>query len=1032
MPSVVGGSKNFPNGSPLNKGVRAMKGWVKVAIVLAIALMGLEIIARIYVENLWFRELNFQSVFWKRLRWQGSITLVAGFISWAFIVFQVKVANRLAHEEAQLKSLAVTQAASAPVPVAIGSRYLPMPAPPVGPKAHSRPLPLPVLLPLIIALQIILVALVMYYVFITIQVWTPDYTLPNITPAVPQPFRLRLLFTNFSNGRAQLGATALAGILALIGVLRGPKLLPGLVFILSGVWGLLLSGNWFRLLLSFNSQSFNAIDPQFHRDISFYIFQIPLWQLLESWWRGLFLFSLLAVTLIILKSGNSLSEGRFPGFSPAQLRHLSALGAAVAATLAVEHWLKRYGYLFANHGVVYGANYTDVHWRLPVETGLAIFTVAIAIWSGWLSLKGWPSGKGTGAPQRRGQLPLIGLWLPMSVYLLILLLQNLGGWAIELLVVQPNQLTRERPYLARNIAATREAFNLQIIQPTTLSGRGQLTPASLESNRLTLDNIRLWDPIPLLKTNRQLQQIRLYYKFVDADLDRYTIRVQKDDTQTISTAKQQVLIAPRELDYTAVPEKAQTWVNKHLVYTHGYGFTLSPVNLVDQGGLPYYFVKDIGTDENEGALRTSSELIRTSIPIGKPRIYFGEITDNYIMTNTAIPELDFPSGEENVYNFYDGRGGIFLNSPLRKLLFAVYLRDWQMLFTENFKPDTRILFRRNINHRIRHIAPFLRFDRDPYLVTAKVKGEEHSTLYWLIDAYTTSNYYPYSDPGEGDANQPGRNFNYIRNSVKILVDAYNGDVRLFTIDKQDPLINAWQKIFPELFLPFSSMPATLKSHIRYPVDMFSTQSERLLTYHMEDIDVFYNREDQWRIPQETYADEQQPIAPYYLIMKLAGIDAKEEEFVLSQVYTPNARNNLIALLFARCDEQNYGKLLLYTLPKERLVYGPEQIEALVNQDPVISERISLWNRRGSRAIQGNLLVIPIEESLLYVEPIYLEAEKNSLPTLARVVVVYGNQIVMAESLNEAIDAIFSPDSLGGEAIVRPVDGVVNGINNELN
>jgi uncharacterized membrane protein (UPF0182 family) len=639
------------------------------------------------------------------------------------------------------------------------------------------------------------------------------------------------------------------------------------------------------------------------------------------------------------------------------------------------------------------------------------------------------------------RLPMIALWLPLSIYLLLLLVQSSVGLGIELFGVQPNQLTRERPYIARSITATRRAFNLDVIQPVTLAGEGQLTQQDLTENRATLDNIRLWDPLPLLKTNRQLQQIRLYYRFPDADLDRYTIRVDTDaeplnpetaiapgspslppaKPDTITTAKQQVLISPRELDYSSVPDKAKTWVNQHLVYTHGYGFTLSPVNLVDQGGLPFYFVKDIGTDTEEDALRTSSELIRTSIPIGKPRIYFGELSDTYIMTNTQVRELDFPSGDENVYNVYDGRGGIALNSPLRKLLFAVYLRDWQMLFTQNFDVNTKVLFRRNINHRIRHIAPFLRFDRDPYLVTANVPGEKPSTLYWLIDAYTTSNYYPYSDPGDGDLVQPARNFNYIRNSIKIAVDAYNGDVHLFTVDDTDPLIQAWQRIFPELFQPLRAMPPTLKSHIRYPVDLFSTQSERLLTYHMEDIDVFYNREDQWQIPREIYGEEQQAINPYYLIMKLAGIEAKQEEFVLSQVYTPNSRNNLIALLFARCDEQHYGKLLLYTLPKERLVYGPEQIEALINQDPIISERISLWNRKGSRVIQGNLLVIPIKESLLYVEPLYLEAEENSLPTLARVVVVFGNQIAMAETLDEALNAIFEPDGTAPEAIVRPVE-----------
>lgn len=993
-----------------------MVRWLKMAIAVGIGLVGLAIIAQIYGENLWFQELGQQAVFWRRVRWQSGIAVVCAALSWAFLRYQVHLAQHRAYPQA----LPREQSQPVPLLVGAGSRYLPLPTAPAPRLAHARPLLLPVLLPLIMGLQFVLVALVMYYVFVTIQVWTPDYTLPNITPAVPRPFHLNWLFTNLQNFRAQFLLTACVGLLTVIGLWRGTILLPNLILLISGVWGFLLSGNWSRLLLSLNLQAFSGADPQFHRNISFYIFRLPLWQLLESWWRGLFLFSLLVVVLIYLKSGNSLSEGKFPGFSASQLRHLSRLGGLVASTMTVEHALRRYGYLYANHGVVYGANYTDIHWRLPVETGLVFFTGSIAIWLFWLGLKGWRSVPV--AQPKRGRLPLITLWLPVAVYFLLLLLQNLGGLAIEMLVVQPNQLTRERPYLARNIEATRRAFNLDVIQPATLTGRGQLSEADLEANRATLNNIRLWDPIPLLKTNRQLQQIRLYYQFPDADLDRYTIRVEKETTNTIDTAKQQVLIAPRELDYTAVPEKAQTWVNKHLVYTHGYGFTLSPVNQVDQGGLPEYFVKDIGTNENEGALRTSSELIRTSIPIGKPRIYFGELTDNYIMTNTLIPELDFPSGENNVYNFYDGRGGILLNSPLRKFLFAIYLRDWQMLFTENFKPDTRVLLRRNINHRIRHIAPFLRFDRDPYLVTAAVAGEGNSTLYWLIDAYTTSNYYPYSDPGQGDASQPARNFNYIRNSVKILVDAYNGDVHFFTVDQKDPLIQAWQQIFPELFRPFSAMPRTLKSHIRYPVDLFSTQSERLLTYHMEDIDVFYNREDQWQIPQETYADEQQPIEPYYLIMKLAGIKSEGEEFVLSQVYTPNARNNLIALLFARCDQQNYGKLLLYTLPKERLVYGPEQIEALINQDPVISERISLWNRRGSRAIQGNLLVIPIKESLLYVEPIYLEAEKNSLPTLARVVVVYGNKIAMAESLNQAIDAIFKPELVQGEAIIRPLEG----------
>jgi len=1000
-----------------------MKQGLKGAIAVGLIIIGINILAQVYVDSLWFQELNLLLVFWKRLGWQLSIAVVCAGISWGFLSYQMNVAHRLAADALPRPHPTITD---------LRSRYLPEPLHPSRRSPRSGALHLPTLLPLIIALQFTLVALGMYYLWVTVQVWTPDYTLPSITPAIPRPFHLGWLFKAAQVWRTQIVAVVIGLGLTALSIWRWRWSLPLLVALLSGVWGLLLAGNWSRFLLFLNAQSFNRVDPQFQRDIGFYVFQLPVWQLLEAWLRGLFLFSFLAVLLTFLQSGNSLSDGKFPGFSPAQLRHVCRLGAAVAASFAVEHWIRRYGYLYAPHEVVYGANYTDVHWRLPVETGLVMFTGAIACWLAWLGWKGWHKVVPSAAHRPPQKLPMVALWLPLSVYLLLLLIQSSVGLGVELFGVQPNQLTRERPYIARNIAATRQAFNLDIIQPETLPGRGQLTQEDLAANRATLDNIRLWDPLPLLKTNRQLQQIRLYYRFPDADLDRYTIRVEPDppDPETannpdqpdaIATAKRQVLIAPRELDYTSVPEKAKTWVNKHLVYTHGYGFTLSPVNLVDQGGLPFYFVKDIGTDTEEGALRTSSELIRASIPIGKPRIYFGELSDTYIMTNTKVRELDFPSGDENVYNIYSGRGGITLDSAWRKLMFAVYLRDWQMLFTQNFNEDTRILVRRNINRRIRHIAPFLRFDRDPYLVTANVPGQGHSTLYWLIDAYTTSNYYPYSDPGDGDGTQPARNFNYIRNSIKIVVDAYNGDVHLFTVDEADPLIQAWQRIFPELFQPLNAMPATIKSHIRYPVDLFSTQSERLLTYHMEDIDVFYNREDQWQIPREIYGEEQQAIAPYYLIMKLAGIDAKEEEFVLSQVYTPNSRNNLIALLFARCDEQNYGKLLLYTLPKERLIFGPEQIEALINQDPVISERISLWNRRGSSVIQGNLLVIPIEESLLYVEPLYLEAEKNSLPTLARVVVVFGNHIAMAETLDEALNAIFEPDAADPEAIVRPVE-----------
>ncbi|MGL5076439.1 MAG: UPF0182 family protein, partial [Waterburya sp.] len=558
---------------------------------------------------------------------------------------------------------------------------------------------------------------------------------------------------------------------------------------------------------------------------------------------------------------------------------------------------------------------------------------------------------------------------------------------------------------------TRQAFNLDKIEAKTFDPQGELTIQDIKNNSSTIKNIRLWDTRPILQSNRQLQQIRPYYQFHDADIDRYLL---SPTGNRADGEKQQVIIAARELDYDQVVDIAKTWVNEHLIYTHGYGFTLSPVNRVAEGGLPYYYIKDIGEgSEESGTLTVSDEVIRRSVPIGKPRIYYGELTNPYIMTSTKVRELDFPSGQENVYTVYDGTGGIKIGSYWRRILFAEYLKDWQMLFAQNFTQDTKLLFQRNVRQRVRAIAPFLNYDQDPYLVAAQTdkNPNDQNNLYWIIDAYTTSARYPYSDPGNNK-------FNYLRNSVKVVVDAYNGKVDFYISDPNDPIIQTWDKIFPNLFKPLDAMPVQLRSHIRYPEDLFSIQSERLLTYHMTDPQVFYNREDQWEIPQEIYGSQFQKVAPYYLIMKLPT--ATEEEFILLHPYAPTSRPNLIAWLAARSDGEEYGKLLLYRFPKQRLIFGLNQIEALINQDPVISQQISLWNRQGSRAMQGNLLIIPIEQSLLYVEPLYIEAESNSLPTLARVILVYQNQIVMAETLNEGINAIFQPQD-DSNAIIRPIE-----------
>ena len=621
---------------------------------------------------------------------------------------------------------------------------------------------------------------------------------------------------------------------------------------------------------------------------------------------------------------------------------------------------------------------------MPADRALQLLSLAVAIYLFCRSIY----------PPRSGSYkPILAI---CSGYLVAIIISTVLPLLVQILVVQPNELAKETPYLERSIALTRQAFGLDNIDIKTFDPQANLTESDIQANDSTIQNIRLWDKQPLLDTNRQLQQIRLYYRFPDADIDRYPLN------PDAPTEQQQVLIAARELDYTAVPKQAQTWVNEHLTYTHGYGFTMNPVNRVADGGLPEYLVKDIGMNRQEA--------IRANIPIGQPRIYYGEATNTYIMTSTKVKELDYPSGNENVYNVYDGRGGIKLDSFWRKLLFAIDLDDWRMALTPEFLPDTKLLFRRNLTDRISAIAPFLKFDRDPYLVSANV-GDTNS-LYWIIDAYTTSDRYPYSDTGK-------EGINYIRNSVKVVIDAYHGSVKFYINDATDPIVTTWAKIFPTLFQPLNSIPENLRRHLRYPTDFFTIQSERLMTYHMTDPRVFYSREDRWQIPTEVYGNQPKLVEPYYLITKLPTLSA--EEFILFLPYTPQQRTNSIAWLAARSDGENYGKLSLYTFPKQRLIYGPEQIEARINQDPVISQQISLWNRQGSRVIQGNLLIVPIEQSLLYVEPLYLEATQNQLPTLVRVIVAYENRIVMAQTLQQALTAIFKPSPPPPPIIRQQVD-----------
>ncbi len=1005
-----------------------------------------DLLSHLVAEILWFTEVGYSAAFVRRLQTQLGVWIIVCSLSAGFGLGNLFLASRLKYAKQSLESGVQRQnfaVSNQGVGVFDSSRREAYEAmlPPIetGTGTAQRQnlvgrratLSLRSLLPAIILLSTLVGVMLLHYSKIALSLWHPNLTPPNVTPPLPPPFDWASIGQLWP---LQIWQLAVLAVILVALIVKPQFWLTAIAAVLSVFFALVLTAQWSRVLQYFSPTAFNAVDPLFKRDISFYVFSLPVWQLLDFWLAGLCLFSLAAVTLIYLLSGDSFSQGKFPGFSPSQLRHLYGLGSAVAVTVAVHYWLSRYELLYSLRGVAYGASYTDVNIQLPVNTGLSLLAGAIALWLLVRTMFWFRHRPSTG----RGALVALGLYLAVV---------GIAGASVPAAVqrfgVQPNELARERPYIQRSIALTRAAFGLESIDVETFNPEGELTRTDLAENDLTIRNIRLWDTRPLLQTNRQLQQIRLYYKFPDAQIDRYTLKVDapkelkvgrlnvkssnlqpsnlQPSTQspTPDTEKQQVIIAARELDYSAVPAQAKTWVNKHLVYTHGYGFTLSPVNKVRTGGLPEYYVKNIGIGvaaNNQGSLETSSEAIRASIPIGAPRIYYGQITDTYVMTPTRVKEFDYPSGDENVYNSYDGKGGVALGSWWRRLAFAEYLKDWQMLFTRNFTPQTRVLFRRNINQRIRAIAPFLRYDSEPYLVVAKASdADEAGTqnyLYWIVDAYTTSAHYPYSDPGKNE-------FNYIRNSVKVVIDAYHGDVDFYVADPQDPIIQTWSAIFPKLFKPLDAMPATLRSHIRYPQDFFGVQSERLLTYHMTDSQVFYNREDQWQIPQEIYGAQPQAVAPYYLIMKLPT--AESEEFILLLPFTPSQRTNLIAWLAARSDGEEYGKLLLYQFPKQELVYGQEQIEALINQDPVISQQISLWNRQGSRAFQGNLLVIPIERSLLYVEPLYLEAEQNSLPTLVRVIVVYENRIVMAETLEQALQAIFQAEQKETPAIVRPVE-----------
>jgi uncharacterized membrane protein (UPF0182 family) len=736
-----------------------------------------------------------------------------------------------------------------------------------------------------------------------------------------------------------------------------PRVIAGSACLIALLVAAIDVGNWNVFLQFLYRVPFGADDPLYNRDIGFYLFVLPAYIIIKNWMLLTLVLSALFAGMIYRVHGDIEYDIHHRSMSPTAIAHGSALLGLLFVVEAASYGLDRYLLLYGDNGVVVGASYTDVHVRLPV-LWLLIGLSIVAAFVSWANL--W---------MRTYRLPVAAVLL---VVIGTLVLSGVTPALFRQVVVKPSELQLEKPYIERNIALTRQAYNLHQVTAKPFAAEQNLTLKTLEANKATIENIRLWDWTPLSDTYAQLQEIRTYYKFHDLDVDRYWL----------DGSYQSVMLSARELRPSLLPPNAQTWVNRHVLFTHGNGAVMSPVTRKSPEGLPMLYLRDIPPVADGGP------------QIREPRIYYGEEPDSYVIVKGSTPEFDYPKGKDNAYAAYDGTGGIPIGATVWRGLFAYYFNDPNLILSSYITTDSRIMIRRNIQERIRTIAPFLRLDHDPYLVISDGR------MFWMQDAYTTSSYFPSAQPAQG------LDLNYIRNSVKIIVDAYHGTVDFYLMDAGDPIAATYQRIFPSLFKPFSAMPADLQKHIRYPEDLFLIQARLYQTYHMEAAEVFYNREDLWQFPRQPGGDGIATMAPYYIIMRLPG--EPQAEFFLMLPMVPSRRDNMIAWLAARCDAPDYGKLIVYEFPKERLVYGPFQIEARINQTTEISQQLTLWNQMGSRVIRGaNLLVIPIENSLLYVTPLYLRAEHGHLPELKRVIAAYGEHVVMKETLAEALAALFN-------------------------
>ncbi|HOK63829.1 MAG TPA: UPF0182 family protein [Bacillota bacterium] len=733
-----------------------------------------------------------------------------------------------------------------------------------------------------------------------------------------------------------------------------------IILIVSIIIGVLggLSGyaNWSIVYKHLNATDFGITDPFLNKEAGFYVFSLPFHEFVEDQLWVAFIIALIFSGFFYYLLGDLRYGERRLTVSRQARTHISILAAVLFGLKVWQYQIRIWNLMYSPRGAAFGASYTDIHAQVPAYKALMVVALAGVVFS------------------------LLGLfmrnfrWIGYAVLGLIVMSIAVGTAYpafVQQFTVSPNEIAYEIPFIEANIKFTRNAFGLDEIKLIDYPADDDLTQEDVLNNMQSIENLRLWDYRVLKDTFSQIQEIRMYYKFHDVDIDRYVV----------NGKLRQVSLSPRELDIDLLPQEAKTWVNLHLKYTHGYGLVMSPVRDVTKEGMPAFYFMDVPP-------KTTTDLV-----LNRPEIYFGELTNHYIIVNTKEPEFDYPRLDAEIIEptFYEGSAGIPLSGFFRKLAFTLRFTDYQILVSGAITPDSRVIMNRNIISIINTIAPFFQYDSDPYLVLADGK------LYWIIDGYTTSRNYPYSQPDTVTG------VNYIRNSVKVVIDAYNGQTTFYCADDKDPILQTYEKIFPDLMTPMEEMPPEILKHIRFPEDMFSIQARMFTTYHMTDPRVYYNKEDYWEVPRELYGNQEIVVEPYYLLIALP--EKSELEYVLMLPFTPRGKPNMTAWLAARCDPEHYGEMLLYRLPKDKHVPGPMQVESLISQNPSISEAMTLWGQVGSQVIRGNLLILPMDGAFLYVEPLYIQAEKVKIPELKRVIMYASGKVVMANTVEEGLNQL---------------------------